>query len=401
MTYAADVCSGKDILSVKTPLIYPASGNTANSRQLDFKFRFVNRAGVSATTIVYIPGGPGIPATGLPLDSLYPAGFNLLYIDPRGIGCNSPQDDSERSLAYLNSIGFYRSEFVGSDILQAIRKAGVERNFIIYGASYGTLVATIFAKQAEDAGLTPKALLLEGVVGHSFGPTEYVDNLNRQWRRIFDSLHPNIKAAFNNPTPMGFAAGTWGLFIQNHLIAGGSSLPKLLTGLSQEAQVEDRDALIGQLQTTVPKVGGERHVLALRRQLFCREISEARGILAFNQGHFELQQTIANTDCSSQERMMDRYDAARYSLQRTPIFYFQGLKDPATPADHAQYHFNAQSKVLRTLFLFPNEGHNPLEAQVWNKNCFQDIYSEILNQSRLEKAVRNCVMDVSILSSSP
>jgi surfactin synthase thioesterase subunit len=49
-------------------------------------------------------------------------------------------------------------------------------DYMLYGISYGTLLATLVASRAEERGLPlPKAIVLEGVLGMAFDaerPTE-------------------------------------------------------------------------------------------------------------------------------------------------------------------------------------------------------------------------------------
>lgn len=70
-----------------------------------------------------------------------------------------------------------------------------------------------------------------------------------------------------------------------------------------------------------------------------------------------------------------RYDSANYQIA-TPIIYFQGSTDTATPLAGAKYHFNAQSRARIKYFVEVKlGGHNPLTENL--RPCCQRIWDQI------------------------
>ena len=80
------------------------------------------------------------------------------------------------------------------------------------------------------------------------------------------------------------------------------------------------------------------------------------------------------------------YDPARYPLT-TPIYYFHGQWDPATPLAGLMYHLKVQGKVERFVVQVERAGHNPLgiqlahcKIQIW-EDLFSSIHSQDLSRS--------------------
>jgi pimeloyl-ACP methyl ester carboxylesterase len=88
--------------------------------------------------VVVINGGPGATLIDQDANAAYPLGavpagrFNIVYVDHRGSGCNTPASGEFPDEAF-------RSEYVARDVLAAIKALRLSR-YIVFGNSFGTVV---------------------------------------------------------------------------------------------------------------------------------------------------------------------------------------------------------------------------------------------------------------------
>ena len=143
---------------VSVPIDYSdrAKGNT------DIYGHFAGAYDPSRPTYVLFTGGPGGHSH---LDhyekmSFYKdLGFNFLLFDQRGIACSRPATET-----LYRDHAFYSSENVARDF-DEIRKFLKIEKVSVYGGSYGTAPATIYASLFPN---TTKALVLEGILFSGF-----------------------------------------------------------------------------------------------------------------------------------------------------------------------------------------------------------------------------------------
>lgn len=121
----ADPKFASKIEKIKRPL----SANT--SQTFDYSYQIVSYRDRDEPTIIYIPGGPGGASMNKP--ALIPAG-KIILTDPRGVGENYNYWSAGGQIQDLSS------EAVAEDILSIIREKKLKK-YVIYGISYGTVVA--------------------------------------------------------------------------------------------------------------------------------------------------------------------------------------------------------------------------------------------------------------------
>src|SRR5262249_17267141 len=126
-----------------------------------FRYKPASRAG--APVVVYMPGGPGMTSTDAPPEFL-PPGWGYLLTDPRGVGCNT--------LASVPAPNLSQRFFQTAEIAHHVAAAILDRkldDYVLYGISYGTMLATEVAQDLESLKIArPKAVILEGVLGRAF-----------------------------------------------------------------------------------------------------------------------------------------------------------------------------------------------------------------------------------------
>ncbi len=104
-------------------------------------------------SLIFFPGGPGATPRGSEFDL---PGINVIFFESRGMGCSRPSDPK----IFLNK-NFYSTEKTVQDVLQILSDYNIKKAFI-YGHSYGTVSASLFASLHPE--YTEK-LILEGVIG--------------------------------------------------------------------------------------------------------------------------------------------------------------------------------------------------------------------------------------------
>ena len=113
--------------------------------------------------IVFLPGGPGqeVIAEYDPIhydqDFASAPGVPMLVLQARGSGCNE-----EAFRKFPESV--FTTEILAADALQLIRELKLKR-YWLYGASYGTHVATVLAHliERDPAIAKPQGIVLTGV----------------------------------------------------------------------------------------------------------------------------------------------------------------------------------------------------------------------------------------------
>jgi pimeloyl-ACP methyl ester carboxylesterase len=379
---AKSVCatSPENVMTIELPM-FP---ERAESPTFGYSFKVHPGTDPSAPVVIYLPGGPGetsISAEREPEE--WPTNFTLIQTDPRGVGCNAPVDAS-----------YYPDEFYGTaasaeDVLGIVRKLRLE-NYILYGLSYGTALATVTASKAEAQGLTPpKAVVLEGVLGQPFTTEEQVESgFQSEWRRIRDELPAEIRGQLgSSPPPLGLSADQWGAAISLMVSLGTVEPPQplaeqLLLALSPEASDEDR-AELRRLVTLFAQDPFDDFANRLHDLLVCHEIAET-DFRSFTLSEGEL--VASATYCTSDA--LDRAYAARDWPVTRPIYYFNGSRDPNTPLWQARAHFDAEENAPRHFVTVLDAGHNPVRANL--AECLPVLWSAIASDSGFEGAVDSC-----------
>ncbi|MGK5085191.1 alpha/beta fold hydrolase [Bdellovibrionota bacterium FG-1] len=379
-------CEDADVLSIKRPFY----ANQSNSEQFNYRFRWTP-AKPGKPTLVYFPGGPG--GTSINHKILIPSGFGLIQTDPRGAGCN--QEITPKSNHDLPD-SFYTTIYLAQDALAALTTVGA-KNFIFYGSSYGTMVATVAAGLAEqDAALKPNAVVLTGIIGEAFAPGAVFQGFVDQWNALKGSLRipHDVVSALSQELPLGFTHSVWGRTIAVLLMMGKNpSLDylSLLGGVLPTADAKQRAQLKAILsQLTDPNAGTE--AIRLYQAIACHEIS---GSLfgpsldvdfTYDQGNLI---PVPHSLCDGIE--LDHSFHAGDWKTSAPIYYFEGSQDPSTPMNNALVHFKSQTRAPRIFVEVQEGGHSVLEMGM--SDCRDEIFEAIANGGEaLNVALKSCAL---------
>jgi pimeloyl-ACP methyl ester carboxylesterase len=387
-------CSRKDVYTTSVPLDY----DNPKSEKIEYRYQLFEASVPGAPTIVFVPGGPGA-ASIADWDSEIYAGefksygysknFNILFVDPRGVGCNSEKSEA----VFKNTVS---TEVLALDTLAAVRDAKVS-DYVIYGQSYGSMWATVLAAKAElDGGPKPKAVLISGVIGHGLKGTgnSYTHGVMAQWARIKEKLDPRIPELLKQENPLGVEDSKWRWFIQIGIYRGawthsaGFSY-RLFDDLNLAISTDPKDLeklkdLLNESTSSTPL--DEEFSEPLFGAVACAEITDTAPDGMFSKGEIIEK---PNTDPCTKGQLSRAFDAGNYKI-RSPIYYLSGSLDPSTSFENARYHFENSRYSKRYFLTVPEGGHNPVGYVL--PDCVESFWSSLrkASESSLRATLKKC-----------
>ncbi len=381
----------KTIRTVKVP--WDPSRPKSPKFEYSFKYELINPL---APTVVVIPGGPGqtsIIGGDKSVMGAIPANFNKLYTDPRSQGCNYVVE-SQVLVPYL------KTEYVVNDIFLAIKSLNL-KNYIIYGTSYGTVVATQLAKRLEtEKWEAPVALVLEGTIGKKFDNFDsYFYFFQMEWEKASAKLPQSWKSYFQSgKIETAFTKQQWGSMITNDLIVGDVpdapiSGPLLnwhlhLLELYFAKKVPAKDQPF--LPSLFSRLKESQFPNLFFRMIGCGELW---GDWYFGRSLESNRLTRTGQNVCEGIDYKKPYDSADYLIS-VPIYYFQGPNDPAAPMYTALYHYEVQKKAVRQFLTVAGAGHAPLTSGL--RSCADDLWSAISSQRTLGRELSGCQRQTSL-----
>ena len=387
-------CTSATIHSIKRPI----DPNKQDSRQFDYKFEILpgNRGN---STVIFLPGGPGETSIGSPRAVLHvPDTFSLVNTDPRGTGCNSiPVEE-------VNPERFYDSTIFASDVLEIIRFLNTRGDrIVLFGASYGTVLATHVAELAEkEIPGAVSAVVLDGVIGRSFTPAERIESIFAGVSQYVSTLtEPAQSSLLDEAAPFGIRGDKWFSFIfsmgytgefPNQVDGVKDIINQILDPNADQRSVEPiRRGIVGSAQAP------GQNPTDLFRQVQCREIISNAGsstsIKTFGLERFKaFQQSLSEKSDLCKGIPSDRtFDSKRFQI-RTPLFYFSRQTDMATPLWQAFYHFDHQQyAILKELVVVAGRGHADIVSNYLESvGCSKAVWDAILNIQSLKTVLSKC-----------
>jgi pimeloyl-ACP methyl ester carboxylesterase len=375
-------------------ILRPMFPGRPDSPSFGYSFKVYPGTDPTLPTVIYLPGGPGEASISAEREvDAVPAAYTLIATDPRGVGCNAPVRDDD----YPSE--FYDSVFFADDVLGIVQALALD-NYILYGLSYGTELATITASRAEAQGITPpRAVVLEGVLGKVFARDGEVEEVfQSQWRILRDRLPEAVRAQLSTtPLPLGLSAEEWGSGITTMLSLGTVAPPltlaeSLLLSLSPEASDEEREVL-RETVLALNESSFDAFGLRLHEEVACHEITETNfRTLSLEDGE------LVRTEAYCEDVPLDRpYAASDWPLS-APIYYFSGTDDPNTPSWQAQAHWDAELGAPRQLVGVIGGGHNPVSLNL--SDCLDALWSAIAQNSGFSVAAGSCAWPTMLTSAA-
>lgn len=173
-------------------------------------------------TLVYFTGGPGIPSHWGVFPEELKMGFNVLIMEHRGVACSRPPTLEQ----YLDP-QFYSSEFVARDAERMRQHLKIER-WTVYGLSYGTVPATIYASLFPES---TRALILEGTVESGEKDLWEAPHRRKLVQKMLDRLPADIRQRIDQVSTLFKQPDTWMSMISRDLLTSDNGLNNLQTKL--------------------------------------------------------------------------------------------------------------------------------------------------------------------------
>jgi pimeloyl-ACP methyl ester carboxylesterase len=301
--------------------------------------------------VIYMPGGPGKNSIS-DADPRASNEYGLIETDPRGGGCN---DDPRLNTKNISA------ESIAGDIIAIVNELNLS-NFAIHGHSFGTVVATIVASRSP---IQPKATILEGAIGHSFGPG-HPFGFVLAWEAAFPRFSKHLQDRFTRSegNPFGLDNAKWQDAVNEYLYLGDvrwTSAPHIQDSLLYSTvQIASGGEAELDLQEAISK-GVPNGALPFSQKVwdstYCTNISSYKNepMMDFRFGHF-----IESHEPPVCEGTNALFDARDWQIPGN-LIYFVGEHDPATPSWQAEYHFESQSRATRYMIQVPGGGHRSLQ----------------------------------------
>jgi proline iminopeptidase len=345
---------------VKVPKDY----NNPNAGMTEIYAWTVRPFNPNLPTAVLIDGGPGGNSHGNPqiLDSKW----NELHFDQRGLGCSS----LERLEDYMNP-RFFSTDYIVLDMDEVRKDFGLS-TWSLFGSSYGTLPATMYASKFPNS---TKAVVLEGTVfdAHDIHNPEWkVSKYNEVFSRLTDAQIQEFEDLLQTPRWRQLFA-----FYLNEVVYSNKGFRKLLTffnnaispsgkaDLNFLSKTEER---LNQWSNSPYPQAPQAIDTQIHRIIFCKELGDMHNItdwdynLETNRFFTFRRQTDPAEKCISRGvNFSDEtpFVASQYPI-RVPVTYFQGSHDGATLARGAIKHWQSVPQTSAVNFLLRTKGgHGP------------------------------------------
>lgn len=376
----------------------PMFPDRESSPTFGYSYKLYPGSDPEAATVIYLPGGPGQAGIDAERDPSYaPLEYSFIETDLRGVGCNAPEEPGH----YPDE--FYRSVYFADDVIAIIEALGLD-NYVLYGLSYGTALATIVASRVEERGLpAPRAVVLEGVFGAAFTSDQPGTEVafQERWRTVRDSLDESIRSQLvAEPLPFDLTPEQWGAGIMGALPLAetpmsanldylSAVLTSLTPGVDEEQRNTVRDFILAVGASPVDAMGDRLHHVVT-----CNELAETD----FVSLSLEAGELVPNgLDCTD-IALAEPFSAADWPV-RAPIYYFSGTLDTNTPPWQARAHFDAQTTAPRQLVHVTGGGHNARAINL--TDCAEPLWQAMATGGALDGALATCTWPTELESAPP
>lgn len=364
----------------------PLSYEFPEGPQTPLYYWFATPYDASKPTIVIFTGGPGQPSH-IRAGAFYQEwhlrlvhhDVNVLLFDPRGVAFSRPAEERVQW-------GFYSSENVARDVERLRAHLGIAQ-LVVYGKSYGTVPATIYASKFASR---TRALILEGTMtgvetrdeNRAFVASTlqwFFDRLScRAWiLGLLDDDKKRVRLLSGVGMAFSFYGGR----------TGAEEMKAFLERANSWSQIEERFA---QLEYGYRRSGelfeiDRNFSWALHRREFGG--FDARGDLRLSrEGRVEIAPPTEDELRKARELKATYghpdYRASEYPTS-VPTYYVQGSLDLATPLYGALAHWFGSGNPNAQFLVGEGEGHTVIGVVAGDV-----AQSEVLFEEWLPKMVR-------------
>lgn len=327
----------------------------------DMYYRLSENFNAKNPTVVFFMGGPGQSSGDLDFKKALPD-FNFVFFDQRGVGYSH-----FRKLEENLQSDYFSSELIAKDVEHLRTELGLEK-ITVYGQSYGTVPANIYASQYNDH---TRALVLEGVV---FDGTP--DLWNSAYRlklaqKFYDELKPKYKIKIQEITDANIVIPEWFFAIIKEKMYFADFSEKVIGFLDDLFLMTVENAsreILKHTGFTADLTDSIYFSSFMQQQIGCRELSFASERSAWKakiiNGKFVPSSDFSEVEiCEEITQKVTKEHSTYYAVNypvAAPVTYFEGTLDGATVAPNAMKHFkNVPTGFAQSLFSVGN-GHSPV-----------------------------------------
>lgn len=342
---------------IEVPLDY---SNLAAGKTSIF-YRLPKNIDPSKPNLLFFYGGPGGNSTGLTIEDRL-TDFNVIYFDQRGTGFSRPP-----KLEDLKNPEYFSSEFIAKDAKILIDFLGLKK-VSIYGHSYGTVVATIFANLFAES---VNAVVLEGVVFDGTSDLWINPDRLRSSQSFYDKLSSDLKSKIDEFTKRDKIPADWlSRLIQKSMVGNNfsSHVNQVLSTIASGGYDSFEGQVLAEIDDSFLYEDSFYFGAYMYHNISCQELSLAEngsaGSYFLKQDKFVPNMAGSKSVCIQIPGMVNRISKATYYATNYPLHskvtYFQGLEDGATGSNNAVRHFTNVAKGDADLVEMPENGHGPV-----------------------------------------
>lgn len=365
-----DLCElrlGQEKTELGSWIDVPAYYQNINGPKTKIYYYTKKKINTNLPTLIYFMGGPGASSHGNEFDL---PNMNVIFLDQRGVACSLPPTRE----MYLDP-QFYSSEAIANDALMILNDLKITQA-AIYGHSYGTVPATIFASKYPERVLS---LLLEGTIFKADESLWIPERKIKLIQEFYDSLSSEQKNLIVKVTAQKDIPKNWFSFMARTAMAIGNFKNGMSEFLSQSLfnnDIEDQKSLesfakmmsdfVSKVDQTTP---AESFLYSdvMRGMVACQELGmsqpEFSHLLNFENGKFIPDRQNVDNLSNCVPLGLDQKFAKPYSAEKfpitVPVTYFHGEHDPMTSLDQGLRHFHNSKSHLKQILIMPEGGHVP------------------------------------------
>ena len=340
----------------------------------------------SLPSLLFFTGGPGVSSRSAEFDI---DGTNVIFLEQRGISCSKP---SEKYL-FLNP-KFYSSKNTARDALAVLDYLKISK-ITVYGQSYGTIPATIFASLFPER---TNSLVIEGVIYKADHTLWNSEIKKRLIQNLFDQQPKEVQDKILALNSSGILPSTWFSKLAGMVLYLNNGVDIFPTFFANVITM-DQDALVSFVSNFYPKeTVAEDYSFGdvMMGMIGCQEISMNDKTLSLDLEFSKRELVYAKKSSDFYERCVplnliennsEYFYAIKYPVY-VNTYYFLGENDGATDLDQGMNHFRNVAKANKSLILLEKGGHLPLLGLL-KDNRFCDEQSEDCSGLQQNKAIEN------------
>jgi len=354
-------------------------------------------------TVIFFTGGPGVSsrATEFALPHT-----NVLFFEQRGISCSRPKTKE----LFLNP-DFYSSENTAKDALAVIKAWGLSQ-VSVFGHSYGTIAATVFASLFPSATRT---LILEGVVYHADETLWLTKTRDQLLQNVFNSMTAEEKQKILELSKSNLVPNSWFSKIGNMMLYLNNGTEAYKTFLQGILSNSDMD-LPSFINNFFPDPNKPEETFSFgdvtMGMIACREMSMAdprmslttifkNGVLVSDHNNADRTAMCAPLGLENAYQTNTPFKADNYPV-KVKVIYLLGETDGATPLEQGLAHYEKVAIGLKSALVMKNGGHLPsLGLLKDNRDCSGEecdsLKQNILQTKIFEKLIRAEMIENSLI----